>query len=232
MSLIETQMKENRNSTFYKPKVEDGEIPNQKMVKLDQLPDFDRVDIPISRIVDIIPKMLFSRDAYKIMTDNDGKSLMSQTSILVPLANKYAYVVGLLYYENLDVHYELHRYESQSKNPNTGESRYKEDYKSEEQATNKFLSKKHQNKIPKATDVNRLDSVIEENTSYEDTPSKLVLLNLFAIFEKYISEEYFNAFLNFETVRQREYKVLKEFISKENLFQKFAIKKYFLQNGV
>ena len=34
-----------------------GEISNFKMEVCDQLPDFDRVDLPISRVSEIIPSM-------------------------------------------------------------------------------------------------------------------------------------------------------------------------------
>ena len=34
-----------------------GEVGNLRMEKVDQLPDFDRVDVPISRVAEMIPRM-------------------------------------------------------------------------------------------------------------------------------------------------------------------------------
>jgi hypothetical protein len=71
------------------------------MVWCDQLPNWDRSNFPISSIVDIIPKMLFKSDAYKITDMPNSNSECAYTSIFLPHINIYAYWAGVLYYEKL-----------------------------------------------------------------------------------------------------------------------------------
>ena len=51
------------------------EYPDVKMEKFDQLPQEDRENFKISKVVNIIPKMLFDGKLYKIMVGKQSKSI-------------------------------------------------------------------------------------------------------------------------------------------------------------
>ena len=145
------------------------------------MPDFDRVDLPISRIKDILPRMLFSNDEYKIVWNDDGKEYLSKTAVLVPLVNKYAYCVGLLYYENLYLHKKIDDEKKKKNNPgiityilyilctghlNSGQSNAGAN---ESQDITQIYEEKR---------LQKLDSVQEESDSKEEASSSKLKINL------------------------------------------------------
>ena len=68
----------------------------------DQVPSVDRGYFPISRVVDVIPRMLFERDKYKISAFASSTDQISFTAVYLPHIQMYAYCAGLLYYEALE----------------------------------------------------------------------------------------------------------------------------------
>lgn len=68
---------------------------------LDRVPVIDRSSLPISQVIDIIPRQLFRTDLISIR-NLDVESIApvkSHSAIYLPGCDQYAYITGLLFYE-------------------------------------------------------------------------------------------------------------------------------------
>lgn len=71
---------------------------------LDKVPLIDRASLPISQVIDIIPRQLFRKEALSLRNidvDSIG-SKISHSSIYLPGSDMYAYITGMLFYERID----------------------------------------------------------------------------------------------------------------------------------
>lgn len=70
---------------------------------LDKVPPVDRDSLPISEVVEIVPRQLFNRDALNFLDPviNNVLPIYSYSTIYLPSVNKYVHLVGALLYENI-----------------------------------------------------------------------------------------------------------------------------------
>lgn len=80
-----------------------------KMELWDQIPHIDRPGFQISQIADLIPRLLFAGHEVKMETSRSIKDEISSTSVYLSSAGEYAYIVGLLMYEDLSLYQEAYQ---------------------------------------------------------------------------------------------------------------------------
>jgi hypothetical protein len=74
---------------------------NLTMEVLDKVPPVDRTSLPISQIINIIPRQLFKKELLRLR-NLDVFSIdhrVSHSSIYLPASDMYAYLTGILFYE-------------------------------------------------------------------------------------------------------------------------------------
>ena len=76
-------------------------LDDLKMELLNQVPHIDRPGFQISQISSLIPRLLFAGHEIKMETSRSIKDEISSTSVYLSSAGEYAYIVGLLMYEDL-----------------------------------------------------------------------------------------------------------------------------------
>lgn len=68
---------------------------------LNRIPHIDRPQFPISNIVELIPRLLFDKNSFRVETARSIKDEISYTSVYLPSSNEYAYITGLIIFEDL-----------------------------------------------------------------------------------------------------------------------------------
>ena len=98
----EDQHKE-RRSTFGKINEEANQekIDDLQLECWDKIPQIDRPNFSISSIVDIIPRLLYNKKNLCVEKEVNAPQLYSSTSAYLNSCGEYAYIVGLLVYEDL-----------------------------------------------------------------------------------------------------------------------------------
>ena len=84
-------------------------IEDMQMELCDRIPQIDRPNFSITNIVDIIPRLLFKREDLKVEKSVNTSRLTSFTSTYLNSCGEYAYITGLLIYEDLSLAYEAHQ---------------------------------------------------------------------------------------------------------------------------
>jgi hypothetical protein len=71
---------------------------------LDRVPSIDRTSLPISQVINIIPRQLFRKERLSLRNiDVESVGIkISHSSIYLPGSDMYAYITGLLFYERID----------------------------------------------------------------------------------------------------------------------------------
>lgn len=82
---------------------EELDLSDIKMELMNQVPHVDRQGFPISHLADIIPRLLFTNREFKVKTSSPIPDEVSATSVYITSVGEYAYIVGLLIYEDLSV---------------------------------------------------------------------------------------------------------------------------------
>jgi hypothetical protein len=95
------QTTRNRNAYFNKDFDKGEQVIDDLMMELcDKVPHVDRPNFSISNIVNIIPRLLFSKDFYKIESEVTISDKVSYTSTYLNSTGEYAYITGILIYED------------------------------------------------------------------------------------------------------------------------------------
>ena len=89
-----------KTSTFAS-KAERKSMDDIKMALLQRLPPTDRSHFPISGIIDLIPRLLFTNNNFKVDTSSTIKDDFSSSCVYIPSVNEYAYIVGKLIYDDI-----------------------------------------------------------------------------------------------------------------------------------
>jgi hypothetical protein len=97
-----------QNRTSFEAKINDEqdtiEFQNLALKILDRVPVIDRAYLPISEVVNILPRQLFRNENIWLKISDVIDSLpdeFNSSSILLPGWSKYAYITGILFYENI-----------------------------------------------------------------------------------------------------------------------------------
>lgn len=99
-----------KTSTFApNPDKEDFELQDLQMECCDRIPHIDRPNFSIANIVEIIPRLLFNRHSLKLETSRSVKDEFAHTSTYLTASGEYAYISGLLMYEDLSQIYDAHQ---------------------------------------------------------------------------------------------------------------------------
>jgi hypothetical protein len=71
---------------------------------LDRVPSIDRTSLPISQVINIIPRQLFRKERLSLRNiDVESVGIkISHSSIYLPGSDMYAYITGMLFYERID----------------------------------------------------------------------------------------------------------------------------------
>ena len=72
---------------------------------MERVPPTDRSHFPISGIIDLIPRLLFDNNCFKVDTSSAIKDDFSSSSVYIPRVNEYAYIVGKLVYDDIACSY-------------------------------------------------------------------------------------------------------------------------------
>ena len=84
-------------------------LDDLKMELCDQIPHIDRPGFQISQVAELIPRLLFSGHEIKLETSRSIKDEISYSSVYLSSAGEYAYIVGLLMYEDLSLYQEAYQ---------------------------------------------------------------------------------------------------------------------------
>lgn len=84
-------------------------LDDLKMELCDQIPHIDRPGFQISQVAELIPRLLFSGNEIKMETSRSIKDEISYSSVYLSSAGEYAYIVGLLMYEDLSLYQEAYQ---------------------------------------------------------------------------------------------------------------------------
>jgi hypothetical protein len=87
----------------------DNEITDLQMECCDRMPQTDRPHFPISNLVEIIPRLLFNNNSLKVESSVSIKDEIVSTSAYLTSLGEYAYITGLIFYEDLSLVYEGHQ---------------------------------------------------------------------------------------------------------------------------
>lgn len=74
----------------------------------DRVPQIDRPNFPISKIIDIIPRLLFKGEEIKIEKAMKIQKLKASTSAYLNSWGQYAYITGIMIYEDLSLIHQAH----------------------------------------------------------------------------------------------------------------------------
>lgn len=91
------------------PDIDDIEIDDLEMELLNKVPHLDRPNFAISTIVEIIPRLLFNKNYLKIDNSMRSTDVVSHTATYLTASGNYAYITGLLIYEDLSLVYDAHQ---------------------------------------------------------------------------------------------------------------------------
>ena len=92
----------NRTGTLASMSIKDEIVLEDiRMEWWDRVPHIDRPNFPISHVIDLIPRLLFSKSELKIETSRSNKDEIRCTSIYLSSVGEYMHVAGLLTYEDL-----------------------------------------------------------------------------------------------------------------------------------
>ena len=87
-----------------KSEKEELDLSDIKMELIDQVPHIDRPGFPISHLTDVIPRLLFTSHEFRMKTSQSIPDEISATSVYITSVGEYAYMVGLLIYEDLSIY--------------------------------------------------------------------------------------------------------------------------------